>query len=694
MKTLFRFFLVFGFVLVTTGVAHAIGRVYARWPNDPNSPIYNLRIKSMTASVTIRDQLAVTYVDQEFANDNSFRLEGFYVFVLPEGARVNEMYLWINGQPVPYVVKKLEDAVVKYTEIVTKMRDPAILEQLGPNTFRLQIFPFDAHNTRRIAIQYSQPLTYYTGTIQYTFPLDMRDYTSAPIETAGLVINLSSQLPITSVETTADEYPAAVNVTRIDSCHYKIEYGVENVAFSKDFKVRCAIDRGSKSMLALTYREPGAGSEAPYFLLWSAAPDSIASDSAKGRELTFVADVSSSMEGLRLQQTRDALLSFIDMLRDEDRFNIISFSTTTVPFRPDLVNATTAARDSARGFVQKLTALGLTNFEAALRTALQQGYTFDASRAEVIFLTDGQPSWGETRPDSLLAWTRIWNSRELSIYPIGVGEETDYSLLQSLATLNHGVFTPIAADDSIYLKVKDLYRVLFLPKIRNVGFDFGTIGPYDVFPQPVPDIHAGDQLLMAGRFTTPGVSHVQMSGDVESTPALFSQDILFTDTDTSMLAVARYWGAKKIENLLSLIALLGEKEELVNQVIALSIKYSVLTPYTAFLVVEPTSGSSTGVEEGGNPPTRFALLQNYPNPFNPFTTLTYQLPVICRVELKIFDMLGREVQTLVADVQGPGVYHVLWDGRDSRGHPVASGMYICRLTAGAFQSTRTMLLMR
>jgi Ca-activated chloride channel homolog len=689
MKSLWRVSCVIGLLVLVTSGASAIGRVYARLPNNVNSPIYNLRIKSLAARVTIRDQLAVTYVDEEFANDNSARLEGFYTFTLPQGAQVNEMYLWINGQPVSYVIKKREDAVVRYTEIVTKMQDPAILEQLGSNVFKLRIFPFDAHNTRRIAIQYSQPLTYYAGTIQYTFPLDMRDYTSAPIESASLQITLASQIPIISLETTADQYPAAVNVTRLDSCHYNIEYGVENVSFAKDFRVRCDLKRGSTSMLALTYKAPGVTSEDPYFLLWSASPDSLGDDSTKGRELVFAADISSSMEGLRLEQMKDALAAFIDLLREGDRFNIITFSTTTVPFRPDLVQATATARDSAKDFVRKLAALGLTNIEAALRASLQQGYTVDPSRAEVIFLTDGKPSWGEIRSDSLLARTLRWNPKEYSIYPIGVGEEPDVALLQSLAVQNHGVFTAVAADDSIYLTVKDLYRVLFLPKIRNLTMSFGSIGQYDVFPQPFPDIHAGDQLLVAGRFTTPGTSHIVMGGQVGTSPALFAQDVVFPGSDTTTLAVARYWASQKIQGLLDLIALVGEQTELVNQVIALSIRYSVLTPYTAFLVVEPSTSGGMDVDGGGNGPLTMALFQNYPNPFNPTTAICYQLSAASKTTIAIYDILGREVAVLVNELKALGRYEVTWN---AAGFP--SGVYICRMTAGSFVAIRELLLVK
>ncbi|MCC6398206.1 MAG: VWA domain-containing protein, partial [Bacteroidetes bacterium] len=374
MKTIIRFLGFMALALAITDTSWAIGRVYARIPNYASSPIYNLRIKSLKATVAIHDQLAVTTVDQEFANDNSFRLEGFYVFTLPPGAQVHEMYLWINGVRTPYTVKKLEDAVVQYTEIVQRLTDPAILEQLGSNTFRLRIFPFEAHNTRRIEIQYTQPLTYYKGSIQYTFPLDMSDYTSAPIETASLAIDLRSQLPVTGIVTSADQAPTAVVVNQVDDYHWTVTYGLENVSFSNDFVVRASVNRMERSMVPLTYFPPDT-QEAPYFLLWTALPDSLPGDTVQTRELTFVADVSSSMDGNRIVQLKDAMLSFIDLLTEEDRFNIIAFSTGTVKFRNDLVSATVAARDSARLFVSRLTALGLTNFEEALHQAFFQTYT-------------------------------------------------------------------------------------------------------------------------------------------------------------------------------------------------------------------------------------------------------------------------------------------------------------------------------
>jgi hypothetical protein len=102
-------------------------------------------------------------------------------------------------------------------------------------------------------------------------------------------------------------------------------------------------------------------------------------------------------------------------------------------------------------------------------------------------------------------------------------------------------------------------------------------------------------------------------------------------------------------------------------------------------------------------PQEYALLQNYPNPFNPRTVIRFQLPVVRsdrqrttnNVQLLVFDVLGREVQTLVNEELKPGTYAVEWDGTD-----FPSGIYFYKLTAhqfgetGEFTDTKKMLLIK
>jgi len=101
---------------------------------------------------------------------------------------------------------------------------------------------------------------------------------------------------------------------------------------------------------------------------------------------------------------------------------------------------------------------------------------------------------------------------------------------------------------------------------------------------------------------------------------------------------------------------------------------------------------SLGVEE--EIITSYALLQNYPNPFINETYISYQLPKDTRVNLVIFDMLGRRITTLIDKKQISGSYSVRWDGRDDYGNKVASGVYFYRLSTSDFQATQKMLILR
>jgi hypothetical protein len=92
--------------------------------------------------------------------------------------------------------------------------------------------------------------------------------------------------------------------------------------------------------------------------------------------------------------------------------------------------------------------------------------------------------------------------------------------------------------------------------------------------------------------------------------------------------------------------------------------------------------------------TAYHLAQNYPNPFNPITTIDYQIPIRSRVSLKIFDVSGKLVRTLVDEYEGVGSHVALWDGKDGSGKAVASSIYFYELRAGDYRQTKRMVLLR
>jgi hypothetical protein len=109
-------------------------------------------------------------------------------------------------------------------------------------------------------------------------------------------------------------------------------------------------------------------------------------------------------------------------------------------------------------------------------------------------------------------------------------------------------------------------------------------------------------------------------------------------------------------------------------------------------VVIPVSGYSTL-------PKIFSLSQNYPNPFNPQTTIQYEIggddgSMSVHASLKIYNILGQRVKTLVDEDVPPGTYRIVWDGRDENGERVASGVYLYRFTTDEYRKTKKMVMMK
>ncbi|MEW6686245.1 MAG: C25 family cysteine peptidase [Candidatus Edwardsbacteria bacterium] len=109
---------------------------------------------------------------------------------------------------------------------------------------------------------------------------------------------------------------------------------------------------------------------------------------------------------------------------------------------------------------------------------------------------------------------------------------------------------------------------------------------------------------------------------------------------------------------------------------------------------EPAGAAMTADAVIGHQPLVFSLSQNYPNPFSQSSAISYQLPVSAHITLKIYNIAGQLVKTLVNEYKSPGVYSVKWDGKDRDGEAVANGVYFYRLTSGDFTATRKMTIIR
>jgi len=123
-------------------------------------------------------------------------------------------------------------------------------------------------------------------------------------------------------------------------------------------------------------------------------------------------------------------------------------------------------------------------------------------------------------------------------------------------------------------------------------------------------------------------------------------------------------------------------------------RVGISSPIDTFVCVVEVDVYSDVEDELPELPASFALEQNYPNPFNPVTEIGYALPESRHVLLRVFDVSGRHVATLVDGFQGAGYRSVTWNGTDSRGMTVSSGVYFYQIVAGDWSEQRKMILLR
>ena len=102
----------------------------------------------------------------------------------------------------------------------------------------------------------------------------------------------------------------------------------------------------------------------------------------------------------------------------------------------------------------------------------------------------------------------------------------------------------------------------------------------------------------------------------------------------------------------------------------------------------------TSISESSGLPTHYDLRQNYPNPFNPITTIHYQLPRNSAVKLVVYDLLGKQVRSLINQTVEAGYHQVEWNGRNDNGVQVSSGIYIYRFRAESFSQVKKMVLLK
>jgi Ca-activated chloride channel family protein len=544
-----------------------------------------LEVSFHNVSVTIKDQVSVTSVDQEFINPNGVQLEGTYLFPLPPGAHIDKFSMDINGKQQEAELLPADKARTIYEDIVRRYKDPALLEYIGRDTFKVRIFPIEANGKNHVKIQYTQLLKSDTGLIEYTYPLNTEKFSARPLQQVSVKVTLETAEPLKSVYCPTHN----VEIKRDGASKAVAGFEDKNVRPDTDFKLIYSRETKDIGVNLMTFRNtPDDG----YFLLLASPGMEVKQTKVQPKDICLVLDTSGSMAGKKMEQAKKALAFCLANLNAEDRFNVIRFSTEADELFNYMMPADKENVAKAQAYVEGLKPIGGTAIDEALQKAIAMGKNRRIAGKDrpyvVIFLTDGQPTIGETKEDGILANVAKAQAGGTRIFSFGIGTDLNTHLLDRLADATKAVSQYVIPSEDIEVKLSNFYTKIKDPVLSNVavGFTGADIKASQVYPNTMPDLFKGEMLVVFGKYSGNGAAAVKISGTINGEQKEFVTDVNFADNDTKNEFIPRLWATRRVGWLLDEIRKNGETGELKDEVVKLARQHGIVTPYTAYLILE------------------------------------------------------------------------------------------------------------
>ena len=438
------------------------------------------------------------------------------------------------------------------------------------------MFPIPPGGTRTVEIEYVELLIADGGLVSYRHPFGAELPGEARIEHLAVSVEVTSTAGLRAVYSPSHD----IALDRPDDHHFTASYESGDAVHRDDFVLFYSTSDSAIGANLLTFR---GGDEDGYFLLLVAPGVDVSADQAVAKDVVLVLDRSGSMEGEKFEQAIDAARFVIGHLNDDDHFNLITFSSSLDTLADGLIPATEV--DRADQWLGRQFASGSTDINRALLEAVGM---FSGKRpGYLIFLTDGLPTRGEQDPDRIIANVSRSAPEDLALFAFGVGFDVDTVLLDTLAEQHRGTTSYVVPGERIDETVSAFYAKVNTPVLTGVDSDVDGPAIRDLQPSEPGDVFAGEQLAIVGRYHGHGDATIRISGEGNGRPVTFTyRDLRFRSAGGADF-LPRLWATRKIGALLGEIRIHGPNQELIEEVVAISTRYGVVTPYTSFLVTEP-----------------------------------------------------------------------------------------------------------
>jgi len=578
-------------------VPRGLGTLSARVPGGKKDLPFAILSEDVT--VKIIDQIALTRVEQVFQNPTGSTVEGTYKFPIPYGARMNRFDMEINGKMMQGEIVEREKGRMIMAKVIQQfvdlMRDPALVEWESGSTFKTRIFPILGKQKKRIVLSYVQSLEGEGGRYRYVLPV------ATPGATAPVVPDLKLHAEVTSTSgspiVNTPLYPSAVKAA---GGKVGIDFAAKDFSPVVDFVID--VDSGKrpeadmvtygkkqeggeedvKTLLQKLKAEQGAAAQGMDYFLVSMRPE-VEAKATKPQDIVnwiFLVDTSQSRTVLDAQMQKRLVEAVMGNLSREDRVKVIAFDAAATVLNDTWEVPSRAFADKMVDFLDSIQPAGATNLEGVLLSAAAQ--LGGVRGARIVLLGDGAATLGENRPRELAQWAHdLFNESRSTVTTIGIGSSIDNLLMEELAVRTGGKAYYLSSGEDLVTSAVKIITSLRIPLLRDVSVTFEGLEVADVFPDKVPNLASGQEIVVTGRYRGTGKLDVRLAGKVgdKDVTKTFSFNVGEGKQGNSFVPIL--WASRKIDALT-----LQGGPETEKDVVKLSKQFSLPSRYTSFIVLE------------------------------------------------------------------------------------------------------------
>ena len=532
-------------------------------------------------------------VIQAFQNSGGEWAEAVYRYPLPEGSAVDRMQVYVGQRVLEGEIQEKEEARRQYQQAKSSGKVASLVEQERINQFQTRLANIEPGEEIRVSISFLARIDYRDGSFGLSIPMTFTprweggESATESLDSAGAAPHPPLVMPLGD----ADDHRLSIEValqtgmslSSIESRYhdvdihpslqgYRVFLADPDTRSDRVFELNWTPEFGAEPVSALSTFDDG---DAVYAMLMLAPPLAEAI-SPQPREVVFIIDTSGSMEGTSLVQAKAALLLGLQFLEQDDRFNLIRFSSGSRALFTESMPAYPSYLEEAAAFIEDLSASGGTVMAPALKMAMNLPEQPGLLR-QIVFVTDGSVG---NEHDLLLQIGE--NLRDSRLFTISIGSAPNAWFMRKSAEIGRGSHTHIGLLAEVEERISGLWARIENPAIQNICVDWGMDAEF--YPEVVPDLYAGEPLWLFARLPREPVD-VSICGELEGRYWEMESRQIPGWGDSNL---ATLWARSKIDALED-SRIFGEDPEAIrHDILTLALEFGVLTQYTSLVAIDRT----------------------------------------------------------------------------------------------------------